>query len=141
VKPLLFRDYVDTGKVRFVYIDFPLPNHPNARAAANASRCAGDQSRYWAFHDLLFTHQAEWQGFEDPTEAYILYARELEFDEDQFGACVDEDRHATEVQTGFDYARAFGVQGTPWFYVNGVRVGGSPDDLQAAIKAALTGRL
>ena len=52
--------YIETGLVRYVVKDFPLPSHPNAAIAAEAARCAGAQGAYWAMHDLLFDLQKQW---------------------------------------------------------------------------------
>src|SRR2546428_6393313 len=65
--PLLERDYVASGKVRFVFINLPLPSlHANATAAAEAAMCAARQSRFWPMHDLLFRHQDGWAKLADP---------------------------------------------------------------------------
>lgn len=54
----LKKDYIDTGKVKFYYRDFPLSQiHPGAQKAAEAARCAGDQGKYWEYHDLVFQNQ------------------------------------------------------------------------------------
>ena len=52
--------YINTGKVKFVYRDFPLGFHANAQKAAEAAECAGEQGKYWEMHDKLFEKQAEW---------------------------------------------------------------------------------
>ena len=55
----LKKEYIDTGKVKFYYRDFPLPQiHPGAQKSAEAARCAGDQNKYWEYHDLVFENQA-----------------------------------------------------------------------------------
>lgn len=57
-EPQLKREYFDTGKVKFYYRDFPLSQiHPGAQKAAEAARCAGDQNKYWEYHDLVFQNQ------------------------------------------------------------------------------------
>lgn len=57
-EPQIKKDYLDTGKVKFYYRDFPLPQiHPGAQKAAEAARCAGDQNKYWEYHDLIFQNQ------------------------------------------------------------------------------------
>lgn len=58
----LKREYVDAGKVRFVYFELPLRQHQNAFPAAQAARCAGDQGAYWDMHDRLYDSQSEWSG-------------------------------------------------------------------------------
>src|ERR1700758_2464157 len=70
--PLLEREYITTGKVRFVYINLPLTSaHPNAQAAARVAVCAGRRDRFWAMHDLLFRHQDEWAKLSNPA-AFLL---------------------------------------------------------------------
>src|SRR5258705_369893 len=62
----IVKDYIDTGKVRLVFHDFPLPQHANAIPAAEAARCAADQNAFWPFHDLLYAKQAEWENSQQP---------------------------------------------------------------------------
>src|SRR6267143_1759458 len=65
--PLLEREYVQPGKVRFVYINLPLTSlHKNAAAAAEVALCAARQQRFWPMHDLLFRHQDQWAPLADP---------------------------------------------------------------------------
>src|SRR3989449_7923408 len=70
--PLLEREYIQTGKVRFVYINLPLSSvHKNAAAAAEGALCAARQQRFWPMHDLLFRHQDQWAPLASP-RAYLL---------------------------------------------------------------------
>src|SRR2546425_4204107 len=70
--PLLEKEYVQTGKVRFVYINLPLTTrHPNAAAAAELAMCAARQGKFWPLHDLLFQHQDAWAPRKDPAP-YLL---------------------------------------------------------------------
>lgn len=62
VFPQLKKDYIETGKVKYVVRDFPLPFHANAQKAAEAANCAGDQGKYWQMHDKLFEEQINWEG-------------------------------------------------------------------------------
>ena len=111
--PALKRDYIDTGKVRYVFRDYPLDQiHPQARKAAEAAHCAGDQGKYWEMHDLLFQNQ---QALAPPQLSE--HARTLGLDGATFDACLASRRHAARVNRGLDDGLAAGVQGTPGFVV------------------------
>src|SRR5256712_9092471 len=70
--PLLEREYVQAGKVRFVYINLPLTSvHKNAASAAEVALCAARQQRFWPMHDLLFRHQDQWATLASP-RAFLL---------------------------------------------------------------------
>lgn len=113
VMPRLIREYVDTGKLRYVFRDFPLTSiHPAAAAAAVAARCAGDQGKYIEMHDLLFKDQRriktrDWQG----------YATALGLDMDNFTACLKDPRRGAEVKQDLTEGVRAGVRGTPSFFI------------------------
>jgi len=107
------RDYIDTGKVRYVFRDYPLDRiHPQARKAAVAAHCAGDQGKYWEMHDLLFQNQ---QALDLPQLSD--YARRLGLDGATFDACLGSDKHAARINKDVADGTAAGVQGTPEFVV------------------------
>ena len=81
VKQLL-KDY--KGKVTFYFRNFPLPQHRNALAAAEAAEAAGEQAKYWEMHDKLYEAQSDWSGLADPTEVFVGYAKTLGLDETTF---------------------------------------------------------
>lgn len=116
------RDYVETGKVKFVFHDYPLQGHPNAIPAAEAARCAGDQNAFWSMKDLLFTNQRQWSALNDPTAQFLAYAKQLSLDEAAFTTCVSQHKY----QSAITQAQAAGEQlllpGTPSFAVNGTLV-------------------
>jgi protein-disulfide isomerase len=119
--PALKRDYIDTGKLRHVFRDFPLDRlHPQARKAAEAARCAGEQGQYWAMHDRLFQHQQTLQ-----VERLKGYARDLGLNTRAFEVCLDQGRYATAVQQDLDAGAAAGVQGTPGFILGKTRSDGT----------------
>jgi protein-disulfide isomerase len=118
--PALKAEYIDTGKVRYVFRDFPLDQiHPQARKAAEAAHCAGDQGRYWEMHDLLFQNQQALH-----IEKLGSYARSLQMVPATFDACLEKGKYATEVQKDLEDGLAAGVRGTPAFFVGTTR----PDD-------------
>ncbi len=107
--PELLKDYVQTGKVRYAFRDFPLTQmHPLAAKAAEAARCAGDQGKYWEMHDRLFANPAELQA-----EKLPVHARSIGLEEAAFRACLDDSRHAAAVQTDLDAGTELGIGGTP----------------------------
>jgi len=132
---VLQREYADT--LRFVFRHFPLEEiHPHARGAATAAEAAEAQGQFWAMHDYLFEHQNALND-SDLTQ----YAIDLGLEADRF----EHDRTSADVSGRIDRDLASGarsgVEGTPTFYVNGIRHDGTfdVDVLRAAIRGAMTG--
>lgn len=120
VFPRLDAEYVRTGKVQWIFVNLPLPNHPNAWAAAEAAMCAGAvNERFWYMHDLLFARQDEWSGVPDPAALMARYAQESGVPADGFQACVLGDRTAGLLVRDVMYAANQRVTGTPAFVVQG----------------------
>jgi protein-disulfide isomerase len=121
-------------ELQFVYRHFPLTTvHPHAEQAAEAAEAAGAQGRFWAMHDVLFENQ---QRLDQP---YLhTYAEALGLDVNQFDRELIEHVHAGRVREGFLSGVRSGVNGTPTFYINGVRHDGSYEYpvLLAALQAA-----
>lgn len=118
-------NYVKTGKVKFVYMDFPLGFHPEAQPAAEAARCfefvkGGNDAEYFKFHDKLFENQASLSNAN-----YKKWAKELGANSAQFDSCLDSGKFADAVQADADYGATIGVSGTPAFFVNGKLVSGA----------------
>lgn len=105
----------------FIFRNFPLPIHGNARAAAAAAEAAGLQGKYWEMHDNLYNSQNEWSELSGSTrlDTFASYAEALQLDRDQFLADVDK----KEVESKINFDKALGtkagVSGTPSIYVNG----------------------
>jgi len=112
ILPALKKDYIDTGKLRYVFRDFPLEMHPQARKAAEAAHCAGEQGKYWEMHDVLFQNQ---RALTPPQLAE--HARLVGLDGATFDACLSSGRHAARVDRGLADGAAAGVQGTPGFVI------------------------
>lgn len=124
--PQIKVDYVDAGKVRYVFKDFPLTSiHPEAMLAAQAARCAGDQGDYVGMHDKLFAGQQEWSGNPDAAGIFAGYATELGLDGDALRACLDSGTHETAVTADLEQGISLGVDGTPAFFINGLFVSGA----------------
>ncbi len=107
-------------QVRFVYRHFPLGFHAQAKGAAEAASCADEQGRFWEYHAMLFEKSPALDA-----EALRRYAAELGLDAERFGSCLDEGRVSEVVQNDLEAGQRLGVQGTPAFFVNGVRLSGA----------------
>ena len=112
VQPSILKLHQEFGdKIAIYYKDMPLPMHPHARKAAEASRCAASQGKFWEYHNLLFT--------KSNLEAADLkkYAREMGMDGAKFDQCLDSGEKAAAVQKDFAQAQQLGLTGTPSFFV------------------------
>ncbi|WP_298815928.1 thioredoxin domain-containing protein [Chloroflexus sp.] len=134
--PILERDYINTGKVQFIYHELPLTNiHPNAVAAAEAARCAGDQDKFWEMHDQIFANQSLWAQLSSPLNTFSGYAGIIGIDRAAFDACMQAGTHREAILAAAEAATALGVQATPSFSVNGQIV--DSNRLFTAVDAAL----
>jgi len=111
--------YVDTGKLRIVVKDSPLMMHANARKAAQAAHCAGEQDAYWPMHMLLFDN-AKQLG----EERLPSYAAKLKLDGKAFASCITSDRHLKSISSDMLEAKNAGISGAPAF-VLGASNGGA----------------
>lgn len=124
--PLILEQYVETGKVKFVYRDFPIQNsHPNAMPAAAASECAHEQDKYWEYHDALFENQAVWNKVEITSAITIFkeFATELNLNQEQFDSCLDSGKYIEEIKNDLNDGRNYGITGTPGFFIGNDDVG------------------
>jgi protein-disulfide isomerase len=106
----LKKEYIDTGKVRFITRDFPLDFHPNARPAAQAVRCAGEQGKFWEMR-----HHVTLNASALNTALYEKLARELKLDLPRFTACAGSDSHKEAIDRDMAEGMSAGVTGTPSF--------------------------
>lgn len=110
--PQIERDYVQTGKIRYVFRNFPLEAiHKEAFKAAQAADCAGEQGRYWEMHDRLFSHQDALAPENLPD-----HAREVGLDVASFRRCLDSGRYAAAIRQDLTDGQRAGVRGTPSFF-------------------------
>ena len=117
---LIEDNYIETGKVKYVFRDFPLSFHEYAQKAAEASECADEQDKFWEYHDKLFENQNALS-----VENLKQYARDLGLDTTRFDSCLDSGAMASEVQKDLDDGSEYGVSGTPGFFINGIKVVGA----------------
>lgn len=116
--------YIDTGKVKFVYRDFPLESiHSQAKPAAMAAECAREQNKFWEYHDILFERQQIWSN--SGITEFKKYAQELGLNAKKFDECFDSGKYNDEVIKDMNDAVAAGGRGTPYFIVGNQPVSGA----------------
>jgi protein-disulfide isomerase len=142
IEPALVKEFVPSGKLQFVYYDYPLGGaHKYSFLAARAARCAGDQGKFWEYHDLVFGKQSEW-GTEEgvPLKTFLGYGKEVGVNEGPFKSCVDSDKYQDIVSANHELGERLGVNATPTVFVNGRRVqGNSMDDMMKNLRQAIIG--
>lgn len=135
--PLIKSEYIDTGKVKFVYRDFPIPSlgHSAAFPSAEAAECVREQGgdeAFWKIHDKIFEEQniIDSGNPEGPVKGTVQFGvsdikqwvQEIGYNVDE---CLDSGKFRSEVQKDLDNGQAVGVTGTPTFFVNGKKIVGA----------------
>ncbi len=118
--PLIIDEQVKSGKVRFVWKDFPLSIHSHAEKAHEAARCAWEQDKFWEYHDVLFNNQ---NGLS--ANNLKQYAKNLDLNESQFVSCLDSGKYTKLIREKVSEGTAAGVNSTPSFLINGRMVVGA----------------
>jgi len=117
--PQIEKDYIDTGKMKYVFMDFPLPMHGQAMKASEAALCAGDQDKFWEMHDRLFANQNALGP-----EALSKHAEALGLDTIQFKECLDSGKHAAQIKAAMVEGQKAGITGTPGFLLGFIEADG-----------------
>lgn len=126
--PQIVNDYVKTGKVKYVLLDFPLQNlHPAAPKAAEAARCGGEQGKYWEMHDRLVANPKTIDR-----SGLAGHAKGLGLNVPVFEKCVESGKYADKVRRDLEAGQEAGVNGTPTFFL------GLTDPNDPHVKAAAT---
>ncbi len=136
-EPQIIKDYVDTGKVRFVYRHFPLPSHSNAQKAAEAAECAADmggQDAFWQMHEKMF------QNSNLLSESNLKrFAGEIGLNTTEFNACLGSGMMRSRVVRDQQEGQRLGVTATPTFFVNTQKIEGAQPF--SAFKTAIESKL
>ncbi len=112
VLPQLTKEYIDTGKIRYVLRDFPLTSiHKNAAKAHEAAHCAGEQGKYWEMHDQLFAHPKDLQANKLADHAESASVTDVP----TFQACLDSGKYEAQRKASVAEGTKVGVRGTPSF--------------------------
>ncbi len=118
--PDLEKEYIATGKVRWVFINFPLTAiHPNAAAAAEVALCAARQGKFWEVHDVLFRTQPTWAPLKEPGAYFITLADSVSMSREVFQKCLVDRAALDEVAMDAKGASQSGANSTPSFYIEG----------------------
>lgn len=124
--PALEREYINTGKARLTYINFPISQlHANAQAAHEAAMCAAQQSKFWRMHDLLYQHQETWARMPDPVPYFRGLADSARADRKAFEGCLGAGVIRQIVQGEAQASWNAGVRSTPSFIVQGLLLTGN----------------
>lgn len=120
VEPTLKELLAKHPEVKFTYRDFPLRDiHPQAQGAAEASRCAEEQGKYWEYHDALFASEKV------DHDAQVEIARSMRLDEKKFDECLASGKYKDQIEKDLQDGVQAGVSGTPGFFINGIALSGT----------------
>ena len=130
--PQLEKDYVDTGKIKYVFRDFPLESiHQNAFKAAQAGRCAGEQGKFWEMHDQLYANQQALSP-----DDLVGYAKTIGVDQSLFKQCLESGHYDEAIRKDIADAQGAGLTGTPSFFLGLTGTDGTPVKVLRTIKGA-----
>jgi len=131
VFPALEQAYIKTGKVHWVFINFPLTSiHPNAAAAAELALCGARVGKFWPLHDLLFKYQDTWAPLKEPGPFLLSIADSVHAPHAAVEACLTSGSARPELEADAEGAHRSGAQSTPTFYLEGgLLVGAQPLDV------------
>lgn len=120
VLPDIERDFIQTGKVRWVFVNLPLIHiHKNTIPAAEAAMCASRQGRFWPMHDLLYRHQDDWASLDDPQPYLRGLGDSLHLPREAFRSCLVNHDTRAEIDADAASAARSGATATPSFYIEG----------------------
>ena len=130
--PQLMADYVNSGKVKYVFVDYPIAQlHPDAFKSHEAANCAGDQGKYWQMHDILFTNSPAKEAAQLTEEAKMVG-----LDAAKFSACLSGGRHAPAITSSIARMQQLGVEGTPLTLIGLTPAPGSPMKVLSSVYGA-----
>jgi protein-disulfide isomerase len=122
----LDREYVQTGKVRLAYLNYPIASlHPNAHAASEAAMCASVQGKFWQLHSSLFTTQPKWAAMPDPAPFFDSLAVAAGADAAAFRTCVSTHATVKLIEADMERSKSAGVQSTPTFFIGESKILGA----------------
>jgi protein-disulfide isomerase len=125
VDATLRRNYVQTGKVKLAFLNFPLSSHRHAAPMAEAAMCASAQGKFWPFHDAVFAGQPTWTGQDDVTATIDAIGRSIGLDESAFRTCRGERQTKLLVEEDARRGSSAGVRGTPAFFIGSQAASGA----------------
>lgn len=125
--PQLIKEFVETGKVRLAFVNYPLRQHENALPAAEAAMCAGAQGKFWEMHDQIFKSQEQWSPLPSSEAFFSALARQLALDLPAYNTCIGERTMRPMIEADVQRATNGGANSTPTFFIgNQVMAGAEP---------------
>ena len=126
-------------KIRLVYRYFPLSQHRNANAAAQAAEAAGRQGKFWQMHDVLFAKHTEWEEASAPEVLFVGYAQMLGLNIEKFKTDMHTENVQKKINDDYASGEASSVTGTPTFFLNGNKIDNptSYEQFQSVIEQAI----
>lgn len=138
-EPYIRERLVQTGEIRFRFLDFPLDIHRNAVAAHNAAQCANEQGKFWEMHDALYANQERWNGQAtgDPRKVLREIAGTAGLDEAKFTECYDSGRMLPQIAANRAAGERLQVRSTPSFQIGDQLISGALtyDQMKEAVAA------
>lgn len=128
IEPDIRSQLINTGRVYWRYIDYPLPMHRNTWNASRAAACADAQGKFWPMHDAIYQNQDRWNGeaTHSPNKVLKDIAKQVGLDADTFDKCLDTKQTQAKVQAHMLLAQNAHIEGTPTFFINGKMVDHMP---------------
>lgn len=124
--PGLEKEYIAAGKVRWIFVNYPLTSiHANAVPAATFAICAARSGKFWPAHDLLFRHQKLWAPLKNPAAFFLSLADSLRLERPAVTRCVQDSTVVALIRTDSEGARRSGATSTPTFYIEGGIIAGA----------------
>jgi protein-disulfide isomerase len=126
--PALEKEYVRTGKVRWIFVNYPLTTiHPNAVPAASLAMCAAKHDKFWPAHDVLFRTQETWAPLKNPAPFLLTLVDSLKLPKPAMTKCLESQSTVPQIKKDAEGAVKSGAQSTPTFYIDGgLIVGAQP---------------
>ena len=133
------REYIDNGKVRLAFINYPIGSHQNAIPAAEYAMCAAAQNKFWEMHDALFAAQDKWVPLPKPGPILDSLALSVGAEPTALRSCVSSHKMLPLIQADHEKATRAGVRATPSFFIGNQLLEGvqMPADLRKVLDAAL----
>jgi predicted DsbA family dithiol-disulfide isomerase len=140
-EPQIIKTYVATGKAYYEYRSMGAFIGPDSASAAEAAYCAGDQGKFWQYHDILFSNWTGENTGDFAPDKLRKYAPDVDLDQKIFDTCLTQRKHTNQVQQDVANAKADGIRATPSFLINGTLIeGAQPFNIfQQTIENALKG--
>jgi protein-disulfide isomerase len=125
-EPQIQTTYIDTGKVKFIFMEYPMQDvHTNAMAAALAAECANEQGKFWRYHDILYSQQSHWENLDTNEALKILtsFAANAALNVQTFNSCLYSMKYENKINKQIEEGKSNQIDATPTLYVGNDKIG------------------